>query len=255
MILTMDVGNSNIVTIVYDENRTLLFKKRETTLKQSNKEDYRQLFLNLKQDLKQIEISTIILSCVVPSMSHIIVEALEEVFGLEVDEIKASKVPDLKVPLPNPDELGSDFVAAALGAFYQYDKPVIVVDMGSATKIFAIDQDFNFLGAVIQLGVGLQADALHERIPHLPPIELTKPKKVLGLNTIETIQVGIVGGAIASVTKLTEMIEEEIGEPCAKVLTGGFANLFLDDDYFTIDLNLLSEGLFYYSRQEKHHGK
>ena len=250
MILTIDVGNSNIVTIGYSETGEILFNKRETTLKCVKRDEYLNLFVTMKKEINSF-VNKIVLSCVVPSMCDHIVSSLEEVFEQKVDVLLKSKVPQLNVALDDPNELGADFVATTLGAYEKYDKPVIIVDMGSATKISVVDRQMNFLGGVIQPGIGIMSKALNDHIPHLPPIEIKRPKLILGRNTIECIQSGIINGAKASVIELSNQIEKEIGQKCERVITGGYSNLFYDTTSFKVDPHLLNDGLYYYSQRSK----
>lgn len=245
MILTIDIGNSNIVSIVYDDLGNKVFLKRENTLKEVGYQEYYTIFDILKEEIG-LSIEAIALSCVVPSMQKHITNSLMDVFGVKVDMIQTSKVRDLKVSLDNPDELGADYVATAVGAHAKYHQPVIIVDMGSATKIGVIDESLNFLGGVIQPGIGSVTRALKRDIPHLPDIELIQPKSVLGRDTIECIQSGIVNGALASVIELSNQIEHDLNIKCIRILTGGYANLYHSCVPFIHDESLLNDGLFHY---------
>lgn len=246
MILTIDVGNSNIVSVIYDETGVPIFQKREETLRDVSNLEYQELFKNLQNEAEAIDIKSVVLSCVVPSVEEYIIEAINVIFQIEVLSIQASEVSQLKIMLDDPNELGADFVATTLGAFKKYEKPIIIVDMGSATKISVVDSDMNFLGGVISPGIGIMANGLHQKIPHLPPIKIEKPEVILGRNTIECIQSGIINGAIASVTQMSKDIEKEINMSCTKVITGGYSNLFKDTTEFIVDSLLLNDGLYHF---------
>lgn len=249
MILTIDVGNSNIVSVGYDNQGKKVFMRREETLRDVSEVEYYSLFTDMKKDLAEFEVERIALSCVVPSMTDHVIASLEEVFGVKVRSLLKSKIPELKVNLENPDELGADFVATTLGAYQKYQKPVIIVDMGSATKISVVDDGMNFVGGIIQPGIGIMAEALETRIPHLPPIEIKRPEVILGRNTMECIQSGVVNGALASVIELANQIETELGQTCERVITGGYSSLFSDITTFRVDPDLLNDGLYYYSQR------
>lgn len=244
MILTLDVGNSNILAIVYNDKKEIVFQQRTTTLREADKEHYLNYFLTLKHE----PITKVMISCVVPRILETLIETSKEVFNCEVIAVNGNNV-DLKVKLDNPLELGADFIAGAYGAIYQYDVPVIIIDMGTASKISVVGENHTFLGGVIQPGVGQMANILSQNIDHLPHIDLVVPDQLLGRNTIECIQSGILHGAFLGLIEMAKKIEKELDGPAKILLTGGYINLYDDKYGLEFSPNLINEGLYYLSKE------
>ncbi len=249
MIYTIDIGNSNIVNVVYDVDKAILFSSRDETIKANPEQGYFSYFSRLANDLKEIKISAVVVSCVVPSVTPFVLKALDQVFACEQYVLRAEKVGWLAIELENPLEIGSDLLATAIGSTYKYPRPCLIVDVGSATKITGLGLNNRFLGGVIIPGIGVSAEAMHRFIPQLPEVSLEIPKQVIGHTTIECIQSGLLYSVIESIKGVSRRMEAEIGLPCSFILTGGYSTLLKDElQEFTWDPNLLSDGLFYYYR-------
>lgn len=239
MLLTIDVGNSNTVFIVYDENEDHLFESRIITVK-SDFNDY------YKKNLKQIQcpVDAIVISCVVPAVLDTIVGACKEIYSIEPLVVSGETIQSLDIELENPLEIGADFIATSIGAITKYKAPVIVADIGSATKLTFTHTDRRFMGGVILPGLATSVRGLTEFIPHLPEVALSVPNQVVGNSTEGAIQAGILYGLIAQVEGIAKRMEVEKGVTCQKILTGGYAPLiasYLPD--FIYDENLLNDGL------------
>jgi type III pantothenate kinase len=151
----------------------------------------------------------------------------------------------LKIMLDNPAQLGSDRVADAVAAVHEYPCPLIIIDMGTATTISAIDRDKNFLGGMIIPGLRVSLDSLTTRTSQLPKISLDPPKKVIGSNTVDCMKSGIIYSTAASIDGVVERIEEEMGEQCTVISTGGLARKIIPycKRDIIIDDQLLLKGL------------
>ena len=241
MILTLDLGNSSLYSIVYDLEGNKISSQRHDTLLEVNKDYYAYIMKSIQEDC-QCEFTKIVLSCVVPKLKEILLEVLNEQFECDILVVDTSSV-DLKIHLDNPLELGADFIASTYAALSKFEGPSIIIDMGTASKISVVDHPKVFLGGIIQPGIRQQAIILNQNIPHLPKIPLELPKKVLGHTTIECIQSGIMYGALHSLIGLAHEIEKEINKQCNIIFTGGYVNL-----YDTTKLNylpdLLNDGLY-----------
>lgn len=247
MICTLDIGNSHIYTIVYDQNKTIVLEDRTETLRENNSEFYQNFFKKQKEAIGQ-NVEIVMISCVVPSILETVMEAADSIYHCPVISINPNNV-DLTIHLDNPNELGADFISGTYGAIAQYEMPVIIIDMGTASKISVVGHDHHFLGGIIQPGVGQQAKILNQNIPHLPKIELEVPKKVVGNNTIECIQSGILHGALLGLISMAKEIEKELDEPSKILLTGGYINLY--DNLYGYEFNpyLINEGLYYLAQE------
>lgn len=239
MILTIDIGNSNTVVVGYDETR--VFEDRIITAKNNGFEYYVRSF----QDMSLKDVEDVIVSCVVPRVQDEITRAIEDVFKLKPILINARTIKNFKIHLDKPEEIGADFIATSFGALGKYDMPAIVADAGSATKLTYTTQSKEFGGGVIIPGLGTSVQAFQEYIPHLPDVPLVVPKKVIGNSTTDAIQSGVMYGLISQVEGIASKMEREIGQPCIKILTGGYGHLIHEKtEGFIFDPYLLNDGLF-----------
>lgn len=243
MVYTVDIGNSNIVTVLYDLDGNRISDMRKETIKEKNEERFYELFKNSSNIMEKTP-TAVVLSCVVPNVEKTAKKVLEEIFDCEIISLNVGLIGDINIHLENPNELGSDLLATSYGVLASYKKPAIVADLGSANKLTVIGEKGDFLGGVLMQGIGFTAKSLHNMIPHLPNIPIERPQKILGNNTVECIQSGIINGALCSIVELCNKIENELGYKCLRVLTGGYSKLFVDLDGFIYDEFLLNDGLF-----------
>lgn len=246
-ILTLDIGNSDTVAVLYGRDGKRRADLRRPSIKEDNFKKYRLYFRDLNDEFNESQPEAVILSCVVPFLRDTVLRVMEEMYPeSRIINVAPGIVPEMNVLLEEPRELGADLIATNAGAYHKYRDWTIIADLGSATKLGVIDGDFNFYGGVIIPGIAFQASSLHQMIPHLPDIELKKPERIIGSDTIGSIQSGIINGTLAAVLELARRIETEMGHPCRKVITGGLAKLFdpADLEDFQYDEFLLSEGLF-----------
>lgn len=253
MILTVDVGNSNLVAVIYDLNKQRIYDERLETQKENVVNYYKQWLDQLfSKKVDRETLTGVVLSSVVPAITDDLVHLLREYASLDVYVVSASKLRDFKIHLKERDHIGADFIATSYGTMAKYPLPAIVADLGSATKISVINQHKEFKGGVIVPGIGISSDALVRFIPHLPAVDLTLPTHVIGSDTIEAMQSGVLYGAIATVEGLADKIEKELGLPVTRLITGGYAKIIyhaMPD--FTYDEFLLSEGLYEIFIKEK----
>lgn len=168
-----------------------------------------------------------IISSVVPSVTHTVQAAMTRLTGKPVMVVGPGIRTGLKIKLDNPAQLGSDRVADAVAAIHEYPCPLIIIDMGTATTISAIDGNKNFLGGMIIPGLRVSLDSLTTRTSQLPKISLDPPKRVIGSNTIDCMRSGIIYSNASSIDGVVEKIEEEIGEQCTVISTGGLAKVII----------------------------
>lgn len=240
MILTVDVGNSNTVSRAYRNGQKGKEFRFDTV-----KEDAYAYYVNEFKAMNLEQVDKIVVSCVVPRIENEIRKALFDVFGNQPLFINASTIKNFTIHLENPLEIGADFIATAFGAIANYPLPAIIADIGSATKLTVIDEDGSFKGGVILPGLGTSTDAMYRYIPHLPKVPLVLPETVIGTSTIGAIQSGFIYGLIAQIEALSDMLQDEMGVTCTKILTGGYANIIesvMAD--FVFDPDLLNDGLY-----------
>ncbi len=255
MLLTIDVGNSNLVAVVYDWQRNRVFDERIVTQKQNVVAYYEDWLIRLLTKLSHLQaIEGVIFSSVVPSITQEIIAIIKEKTGLDPMIVTTDLVEEFVIHLEQRDHLGADFIATSYGAMADYSVPAIVADLGSATKISVLNANGEFEGGVIVPGVGISVEALVGFIRHLPEIELKVPDRVIGNNTITAMQSGLLYGVIASVEGLADRIEKELGQPITRLLTGGYAKIVRDYmPRFVYDEFLLNNGLFEIYQKKRGH--
>jgi type III pantothenate kinase len=246
MLLTIDIGNSNIVCVVYSKEKERLYDARYETIKEEIESAYPDFVIKQILPLKdRFNLEAFIVSSVVPSVDKVFFETLETYLNIKGLKCNVDVVPEFKILLNNPKELGADFIATSYGAMAKYNTPIIVADLGSATKLSAINAKGEFAGGIIMPGLRIAQDALNRFIPHLPLIPLVIPKSVLGIDTITAMQAGLMFSTIDSIIGIANRIENEFNQECTKILTGGLSILIKDDtNSFVYEPFLLNEGLF-----------
>ena len=232
MILAVDIGNSNIVLGCF-ENEKILFIERLSTNQNSTVLEYTVLIKNILElnNLSHHSIEGGIISSVVPSVTHTVQEAMVRLTGKHVMIVGPGIKTGLKILLDNPAQLGSDRVADAVAAI----------------------RDKNFLGGMIYPGLRVSLDSLTMRTSQLPKISLDPPKKVIGSNTVDCMRSGIIYCTAASIDGAIERIEEELGEACTIVSTGGLSKTIIPycRHEIIIDDRLLLKGLMYIYNKNK----
>ena len=227
MILTLDIGNTNIKTALF-EGMEMLHYWRVSTNRAMSSDEYGILLLNLfaHAGVSPKQVEGIMISSVVPQINFTIEHMCRTYFGMEPHIIGPGIKTGINIRYENPRELGSDRIANAVAAYELYGGPCITIDFGTATSFGVINERGEFLGGAICPGLKLAAEALTERAAKLPRFELAKPDSVIGRNTISNMQAGIVYGYIGQINYLVERMKRELGAPHTKVVaTGGLAVL------------------------------
>ncbi|MEF9970626.1 MAG: type III pantothenate kinase [Ruthenibacterium sp.] len=222
MILAIDVGNTNIVFGCIDENSTY-FVARTVTDREKTSDEFAIVLKNIIEmygvPLAKIEGS--IISSVVPPLNSALRGAVEIVLGRTPLLVGPGIKTGLNILIDNPAQLGSDLVVDAVAAIHAYEKPLIIIDMGTATTFSVVDQKSNYLGGAICSGLKVSLDALTARTSQLQSIGLEPAKAVIGRNTIDCMKSGAIYGSAAMLDGMIDRIEEEMGEKTTVVVTGG----------------------------------
>lgn len=231
MILTLDIGNTNIKTALF-EGMEMRQYWRISTDRQRSSDELGLLLMNLLQynRIDRGQIDGIMMSSVVPQINFTVEHMCRNYFGIEPMKIEPGVRTGINIKYENPRELGSDRIANAVAAYELYGGPCITIDFGTATSFGVISGRGEFLGGAICPGLKLAADALTERAAKLPRFELAKPESVIGRSTVTNMQAGIVYGYIGQVNYLIERMKKELNAPHAKVIaTGGLAVLVAEE--------------------------
>lgn len=254
MILAVDIGNTNIVIGCFDDDE-VLFIERLSTNHQYTALEYIISIKNILEinSTSPAEIGGCIISSVVPSVTQTVRAALERLTDTDVLTVGPGIKTGLKIMLDNPAQLGSDQVADAVAGVNLYPTPLIIIDMGTATTVSTIDKDKNYIGGMIIPGIRVSLDSLTKRTSQLPKIGLEAPKKVIGTNTVECMKSGIIYHSAAGIDGVTSRIEEELGEECTIVATGGLAGSIIPHckREIIIDDRLLLKGLMIIYKKNK----
>jgi len=250
MLLTFDVGNSNIVMGVYREDTLITNWRMATDYSKSADEIgifIHQLFAHEKLDVN--EVKDIIISSVVPHVMYSLQHMTQKYFNRDAIIIGPGIKTGMNIKYDNPRQVGADRIVNAVAGLKKYGGPLIIVDFGTATTFCAITEKSEYLGGAILPGIKISADALYERAAKLTRVELIKPDHVICKNTSQSIQAGIIYGYVGSVDYIVEKMKEELGNGEIKVIaTGGLSTLIASessqieivDKFLTLDgLNLI----------------
>ena len=255
MLLTLDVGNTNTVLGLYrltpDE---LITHWRISTLRAQTVDEYGVLLLSLfaMRKIEASEVSAIIIASVVPPLETTLRQVCERYFNVKPMLVEPGIKTGMPILVDNPAELGADRLANGVGAFAKYGGPCVVVDFGTATTFDVVTAKGEYVGGVIAPGLAISAEALFSRAARLSRVDVKKPAKVVGTNTIAHMQSGLYYGYIGLVDGILErMIAEMLDDPRTggsqpKILaTGGLARLIAEDSRYisTIDDMLTLDGL------------
>lgn len=255
MVLAIDVGNTNIVVALY-KNDTLLRSWRMSTDRNRSADEMGMFFVQFLTSVgvKTEDITDVIISSVVPPIMHSLCNAVKRYFSIEPMIVGSGTDAGITIKYDNPSEVGADRIVNAVGAVKKYGAPLIIVDFGTATTFCAVNGQGEYLGGVITAGVSISMDALFERAAKLPKIELVKPDKVIGKNTVSAMQAGAFFGQIGQVDYIVEKIKEEMGEDNIRVIaTGGLSSMIASgsESIDAVDKMLTLDGLMEIYRRNK----
>ncbi|MTI82167.1 MAG: type III pantothenate kinase [Firmicutes bacterium] len=225
MILVVDIGNTNTVLGVYN-NDDLVAHWRISTERNRTADEYGMLLNNLFQHagLNMKSIQAVVVSSVVPPMIHNLEKMSTRYFNVYPMVVGPGVKTGMPIKMDNPREVGADRIVNAVAGYKMYGGPLVIVDFGTATTFCAVNQKGEYVGGVIAPGIGISTEALFAHAAKLPRVELKHPPSALGKNTIHAMQSGIVFGYAGLVDEIVRRIKTEIGE-CKVIATGGLAEL------------------------------
>ncbi|MBL7685390.1 MAG: type III pantothenate kinase [Deltaproteobacteria bacterium] len=231
MLLVLDIGNTNMVVGVYQKDKLLEHWRLETKKERTSDEFgifLKELFQFSKLDLEQIQ--SVVISSVVPPLEFAIERMCQRYLKLKPLWVTATTKTPIKIKLDHPKELGADRIVNAVAGFKKYGGPLIIVDFGTATTFDYIDAKGNYLGGMIAPGISISNEALFEKASKLPHVEIRKPPRAIGKNTIDSMQAGIFYGYIGMVDEIVRRITQEAKVKKINVVaTGGFTSLILPE--------------------------
>ena len=254
MILTIDIGNSNVVIggVVGNE---IVFEARLRTEITKTSDQY-CIDLKIMMDVNNVKPSDIegtIIASVVPQVLNSFQTAVMKLTGKQSLVVGPGLKTGLDIRLENPQQTGADLVVGCVAALREYKPPMIVVDMGTATTMAVLDKSGALVGGCICPGVKISMDALTEKTALLPGLHLDAPKNAIGKNTIDCMRSGIMMGTAAMLDGMIQRMEEELGSKTTVVATGGISRFVLPMCRTPIiyDKDLLVKGLATLYRDNK----
>ncbi len=246
MLLTIDVGNTNIKLGIYDGDELHRIIKISTDSHKTADEIAVELYTLFQvYSVDAFSIDGCIICSVVPRITQRLKAAVKSVTGIDALIVGPGIKTGVNICIEDPATLGADLVVAGAAAQAMFDGPCIVISMGTATAMFAIDKNRRMLGGTIAPGVSISLDALTAHGALLPSIELKAPANIIGKNTDDSIRSGVVLGTACMIDGMIDKFEEELGCKCSVVATGGVAPMIVDSCCHDIVLKdeLILEGL------------
>lgn len=246
MILTVDIGNSNIVLgCVQEDNIVMEARLRTDSTKTS---DEYCIDLSRILDVYRIaaaDIEGAIIASVVPQVLNSMKTAIKKLTGKSSLVVGPGLKTGLNIKIENPSQTGADLVVGNVAALREHKPPLIVIDMGTATTMTVLDESGALIGGCICPGVKISLDALTDRTALLPGLQLDQPKKAIGRNTIDCMRSGIMMGTASMLDGMVERMEAELGQKCTVIATGGIAKFIvpLCKTEMIYDKDLIVKGL------------
>lgn len=253
MLLVIDVGNTNTVLGVFEE-RELKAQWRLSTNRRQTADEYGILIRNLftLDGVQPSQITGVMIANVVPPLNFVLEEMVDKYFKLKAVFLGPGTRTGMAIHYDNPQEVGADRIADAVAAFEKYGGPCVVVDFGTAITFDAISEKGEYLGGVIAPGIGISSEALFQQAARLPRVEIREPSRVIGTNTVASMQSGLFYGAVSLVDGILDRLCAALGPRTKVVATGGQATLVAGASKYRppVDSALTLDGLrIIYERQ------
>ena len=249
MLLAIDIGNTNIVIGCIRDDE-IMFTARIATDRTRTSDQYGVEIKNMLEafGVSRSDISDCIISSVVPPVFNSVRTGVLKVIGKQPMVVGPGLKTGLNIHVDVPSQVGSDRIVIAVAALAEYEAPLVLMDMGTATTIEVVEPENVYMGGVIFPGVMVSLDALTSRAAQLPGISLDKPKSVMGKNTVDCMRSGMMYGTAAMIDGIVDRIEEELGHKSTLIATGGMArfitplcrhNIILERDLLLKGLNII----------------
>ncbi|KPJ88195.1 MAG: type III pantothenate kinase [Spirochaetes bacterium DG_61] len=241
MLLCIDIGNTNLVLGLWKEGKWLA-QWRIRTDREKMPDEYvlllKALLGDRGYDLRSV--TRVVIGSVVPRLKKVFRDLFEEYVRVHPLILGPGVRTGLRILIDNPTELGADLVADAVAAYHRLRTACIIVDFGTATTFSAVSAEGDFLGVAIAPGLEVAVDALSSSTAQLPRISLSAPPKVIGTNTVHSMQSGLIYGYVGLVEGLIKRIRQELGEGAQVIATGGLSRILAP---YTREFNLVDPEL------------
>jgi type III pantothenate kinase len=256
MLSAIDIGNTNIKIGIFDGDKLKATWNLATGIHRTS-DEYGEVLLNLmeRKKVSPSEITGVALCSVVPPLLPAFVELCTEYLDSKPLVVEAGVKTGMRISLDNPREVGSDRVVDAVAAQHLYGKPLIIVDLGTATTFSVVSQEGDYLGGAIAPGIVISTETLYTRTAALPRIRLSRPEQAIGRNTVTAMQSGIIFGHVGLIEGMIRRIEQELGSKAKVIATGGQAYFLAKEipaiEIVNPDLTLIGLRLIYEMNKEE----
>lgn len=230
LIFVFDVGNTNMVLGVYDQDELKHYWRIETS-RNKTEDEYGMMIKSLFSHvgLEFSSINGIIISSVVPPIMFALERMCNRYFNVKPLVVGPGMKTGLDIKYENPREVGADRIVNAVAALHEYGSPLIIVDFGTATTYCYINEHKQYMGGAIAPGINISTEALYTRASKLPRIEIARPEGVVGKNTVSAMQAGILYGYVGQVEGIVQRMKAQSKEKPMVIATGGLAPLIADE--------------------------
>lgn len=257
MLITIDVGNTNITVGVFDEDELKAIFRMTTKMPRTS-DEYGMLLLNLleQNDIEPKDIDDAIIASVVPNVMYALEKAVKKYLHITPIFVEPGIKTGIRIAIDNPKQVGADRIVDAAAAYGLYGGPVLVLDFGTATTYDLIDENGAFITGITAPGIQTSAKALWEDAAKLPEIEIKKPDSIMAKDTITSMQAGLVYGQIGQTEYIIKEVKKASGLENIKVVaTGGFGRIIANEtseiDIFDPTLTLKGMLLIYKKQNRK----
>ncbi len=239
MLLTIDVGNTGMGLGIFEGEKLRVTWRMATSISRMADEYASLLFPLLHEEgLKTSDITDVCFCSVVPPLVSTLEDLFKRYFKLKPLVVEPGTKTGVRIRMDNPREVGSDRIAHSAAAYHLYGGPTIIVDLGTATTFDTVSKNGEYKGGAIAPGIQTGAEALFARTARLPRVELVRPSKAIGTNTIAAMQSGIVFGYVGLIEGMVARIQEELLPEKAKVvLTGGYTDIIAKETNIIDEVN------------------
>ena len=236
MILTLDIGNTNIKTALFEGGEMAHYWRISTSLSKTS-DEYGILLMNMfaHEGVKPEEVEGIVISSVVPTINFTIEHMCQNYFHMQPMMVAPGIKTGINIKYENPRELGSDRIANAVAAYAQSGGPCIFIDFGTATTFGVVDENGSFLGGSIFPGIKVASEALVSGTAKLPRFAIEKPESVIGRTTLTNLQSGMYYGYVGLVKHIVQKMKQELGRQDAIVVATGGMALLISEESKVID--------------------
>ncbi len=246
MILTIDIGNSNIMLGGFEGDK-LIYVASISTEANKTADEYASKMLSVLtlHSVAEKNVDGVIISSVVPPLNSVIKEAVRILWGINSLLVGPGVKTGINIHCDTPSSVGADLICACVAAHNLYKRPSLIVDLGTATKMMVVNENGTFMGVSIIPGVLMGLNSLSQNTAQLPKVELEAPKAVIGRNTSDSMKSGVIFGNAAMIDGMIERINAELGAELSVYATGGLSHLIIPHcrHEITLDEHLVLKGL------------